>query len=314
MLKFGIECGDWMNNGLPDGCVNLLIADPPYFEVKGDFDFRYASFDEYLKIVDRWAQECKRLLAANGTLVWYGSAKKIAYTQIIFDKYFELINSVVWDKGKFMNLEYSSEIRSFAPCTERILIYSNDTENLNKSLCLVRDYVRSGITAKHGTVCFKDVNAALGSATNGGGIASTCLSLNKVTPGMLTKEMYEKLQDWCSPHLSRPYEDLRRIYEDLRRPYNNEFKLQEVLRFGNEQAKGELYDHPTVKPESLTRSIIITLSNPGDYIYIPFAGSGTECAMALKEGRNFYAHEFDKKYYDIAVKRIVKMADSPTLF
>jgi DNA modification methylase len=50
---------DWMNNQLPDKSVQLIIADPPYFEVKGSFDFVWKSFDDYLKDVEKWAIECK---------------------------------------------------------------------------------------------------------------------------------------------------------------------------------------------------------------------------------------------------------------
>ena len=62
---------NFLDNTLPDKCANLIIADPPYFEVKGDFDFIWKSFDDYLKDVEKWAKECKRLLADNGTLFWY---------------------------------------------------------------------------------------------------------------------------------------------------------------------------------------------------------------------------------------------------
>ena len=92
MEKNTIHHADWMTNDLPDGSVNLIIADPPYFEIKGDFDFVWDSFDDYLKDVEKWAVECKRLLAENGTLFWYGDDKRIAYAQIIFDKYFNLVN------------------------------------------------------------------------------------------------------------------------------------------------------------------------------------------------------------------------------
>jgi site-specific DNA-methyltransferase (adenine-specific) len=74
---------DWILNDLPDKSVQLCICDPPYFEVKGAFDFVWNSFEDYLKDVEKWAIECKRLLADNGTLFWYGHAKKIAYAQII---------------------------------------------------------------------------------------------------------------------------------------------------------------------------------------------------------------------------------------
>ena len=52
-----------MNNGLPDKSVQLIIADPPYFETKGEFDFVWNTFEEYLKDVEKQANECKRLLA-----------------------------------------------------------------------------------------------------------------------------------------------------------------------------------------------------------------------------------------------------------
>ncbi|GAG89483.1 unnamed protein product, partial [marine sediment metagenome] len=62
---------------LPNECANLIIADPPYFEVKGEFDFVWNSFDDYLQDVEKWAIECKRILIDNGTLFWYGNSKKI---------------------------------------------------------------------------------------------------------------------------------------------------------------------------------------------------------------------------------------------
>ena len=84
-----------MNNDLPDKSINLIIADPPYFEVKGDFDFKWSSVDAYLQDVSRWAIECKRVLADNGSLFWWGSVDKIAYTQIILDKYFKIENVII---------------------------------------------------------------------------------------------------------------------------------------------------------------------------------------------------------------------------
>ena len=190
--------GDWMQNDLPDKSVQLIIADPPYFEVKGAFDFVWNSFEDYLKDVEKWAIECKRLLADNGTLFWYGHAKNIAYAQVIFDMHFNLINNLVWDKGSFMGLEESEGLRSFAPCTERILMYSNDVYNLTQCVYSIRDYIRAEIERARGKIILKEVNEALGTATNGGGVASACLSLDKEEPAMFTKKMYQKLQVWLN--------------------------------------------------------------------------------------------------------------------
>ena len=127
MEKNKIYNCDWLKNELPDGCAKLIVADPPYFEVRGDFDFVWNSFSDYLNDVEKWAIECKRLLAENGTLFWYGDDKRIAYAQIIFDKYFNLVNNLVWHKGEnFMGLNKSDGLRSFAPCTERVLMYSTE--------------------------------------------------------------------------------------------------------------------------------------------------------------------------------------------
>ncbi len=306
---------DFLDNTLPDKCANLIIADPPYFEVKGAFDFVWNSFEDYLIDVEKWAIECKRLLADNGTLFWYGHAKRIAYAQIIFDKYFNLLNNLVWDKGSFMGLEESEGLRSFAPCTERLLMYSNETYNLTQCVYLIRDYIRDEITKAKGKIVLKEVNEALGAATNGGGVASACLSLDKAEPTMITKEMYEKLQKWCYPYLRKEYEELRKEYEELRRPFINHFKLQEIFRFSNEAVKtGAKYNHDTVKPEALTRALILTCSRKNDLVVVPFAGSGTECAMSIKEGRKAIGFDIEEKYTEMSNDRIQGILSQPSLF
>ena len=44
---------------IKDKSVNLIIADFPYFEVKGDFDFIWKDFDEFLEWVEVCAKEFK---------------------------------------------------------------------------------------------------------------------------------------------------------------------------------------------------------------------------------------------------------------
>jgi len=318
MYKIGnIYNDDFMNNGLPDKSVQLIIADPPYFEVKGDFDFIWDSFDDYLADVEKWAKECKRILADNGTLFWYGDAKKIAYSQVILDKYFNLINNAVWNKGSFLGLENSEGLRSFAPCTERILMYDtekdmtglekikNDADNL-KSL---REY-------------FKEYQFALGLNKKQiidivGQKGDHCFRWDSAQWALPTPETYDELGKipLKNEFVRKEYEDLRREYEELRRPFNNVFNLQEVLNFSNEsQRTGKNYDHDTVKPEKLTRALILTCSRPGDIVFVPFSGSGTECAMAIREGRKYIGFDVLQKNVDIGNERCKKEKIQPTLF
>jgi site-specific DNA-methyltransferase (adenine-specific) len=305
---------NFLENNLPDKCANLIIADPPYYKVKGDFDFIWKSFDDYLIDVEKWAIECKRLLADNGTLFWYGDAKNIAYSQIIFDKYFNLLNSLVWENTNDhkQQIRFNTDLRTFAPLTERLLMYSNETYNLTQCVYHIRDYIRFEIKKSKGKIVLKEVNEALGTATNGGGVASACLSLDKAEPTMLTKEMYEKLQNWCYPYLKKEYEELRKEYEELRRPFNNERFYGDVIRIPNYETNS--YNHDTIKPEKLTRELILTCSRKNDFIVVPFAGSGTECAMSAKEGRDFIGFDIEEKYVKIANKRISIHTNQQKLF
>jgi site-specific DNA-methyltransferase (adenine-specific) len=303
---------NFLDNTLPDKCAKLIVADPPYYKTKGDFDFIWKTFEDYLSDVEIWAKECKRLLADNGTLFWYGSSKRIAYAQIIFDKHFNLINNLVWNKGSFMGLEESEELRSFAPCTERILMYGLQQEDLSgKHFEKVKfyfweEYEKSGLT-------LKKANELMGLATTGSNLAGELFGKNRDRFCFPTLEKYNLLQK--SGFFKKEYDELKKEYDELRRPFKNDFKLQEVLNFSNEASKtGIKYDHDTVKPDTLTRALILTCSRPNDLVLVPFSGSGTECAMAAKENRNFIGFDIEKKYVEMGNKRCVEHLRTQSLF
>ena len=314
---------DWLNNGLPDKSVQLIIADPPYFQVKGDFDFIWKSFDDYLIDVKKWAIECKRILADNGTLFWYGDSKKIAYTQIIFDKHFNLLNSLVWENTNDhkQQIRFNTDLRTFAPLTERILMYSNDNglieiQNNQTLYKPIRDYFLE--QKKQCTYTFKEINEkCFNSASNGGGMASNILTSYKDGWTFPIKEKYEALQKIgiCpKPYeeLRTEYNALRTEYELLRRPFNNALHLGDVIRLPNYETSD--YDHDTIKPEKLTRILITTCSRENDIVLVPFSGSGTECAMSAKEGRNTIGFEITPKHAEMSNKRLQNILRQPSLF
>ncbi len=76
--------------------------------------------------------------------------------------------------------------------------------------------------------------------------------------------------------------------------------------------KHEKVNHPTQKPLALCERIVKHFSNPGDLIYIPFAGSGSECVSCLMYNRKFIATEINPVYVKMANKRL--KAVSLTLF
>jgi site-specific DNA-methyltransferase (adenine-specific) len=64
-------------------------------------------------------------------------------------------------------------------------------------------------------------------------------------------------------------------------------------------------NHPTQKPEKLLAKIILASTNENDFVFDPFAGSGTTAVVAKKLGRRFLSVEFDKTYACLIEKRLL---------
>jgi len=314
---------DFLQNQLPDKCAQLIIADPPYFEVKGEFDFIWKSFDDYLKDVEKWAIECKRILADNGTLFWYGHAKKIAYAQIIFDKYFNLENNIAIEFNR-QTKKGVELFRCFAPVSERLLMYSNET--IMTGLEAIKLDINNFQTLRQ---YFKELQEFIGTPKSKiveqvGQTADHCFRWSSTQWDLPTIETYKKLiyhfqiDKWKGfkeyETLRQEYETLRQEYETLRRPFNNFKKLFDIMSFDQEAHITDKYDHDTCKPETLTRALILTCSRKNDLVVVPFAGSGTECAMSAKEGRKFIGFDIEPKYVEMSNKRCRLILSQPQLF
>lgn len=61
--------------------------------------------------------------------------------------------------------------------------------------------------------------------------------------------------------------------------------------------------HPTQKPLELFLRPIEYHTDPGDVVYEPFSGSGTQVIAAEKLGRRCFAMELEPRYVDVAVLR-----------
>ena len=301
---------NFLNNMLPDKCANLIIADPPYFEVKGDFDFIWKDFKAYLEDVYKWAAECKRLLADNGTLFWYGDAKKIAYSQVILDEMFMLLNSMVWRKKDSIQYQYYSPdlARTFNTHNERILMYSREHEFMG--LTPFAEYLRKEFESAN--VTNREIAKLFPSFTGG---LTGCVSNWVNGDNVITEEQYLKIRDHLKgEYLQKDYSKLKDQYENQRRHFDNVMKLEEVLEFSQEAHITKEYDHPTKKPETLTRALIQVCSRKNDLVIVPFAGSGTEMAMSIKEGRRAIGFEITEKHVHMSNKRVLEILRKPELF
>lgn len=62
--------------------------------------------------------------------------------------------------------------------------------------------------------------------------------------------------------------------------------------------------HPTVKPTGLMAWLVRLITPPGGIVLDPFAGSGSTCVVALREGFFFIGIERELEYVEIARKRV----------
>ena len=86
-----------------------------------------------------------------------------------------------------------------------------------------------------------------------------------------------------------------KVYDDLRNPSS-------VQYFNNRDKDRGM--HPTQKPVELFEYLIKTYTNENDLVLDNCSGSGTTAIACLNTNRNYICMEKEKKYFDIAEKRI----------
>ncbi len=104
--------------GLPDGCIDMVFADPPYnLQLGGDL-FRpegsrvdavddawdkFATFADYDSFTRAWLKEARRILKPNGTLWVIGSYHNIYRVgAALQDEGYWILNDIIWRKANPM--------------------------------------------------------------------------------------------------------------------------------------------------------------------------------------------------------------------
>lgn len=97
---------------------------------------------------------------------------------------------------------------------------------------------------------------------------------------------------------------------------NDDVQMKSIWRLpicsGNERIKDESNEtlHPTQKPESLLKRIILGFSKEKDVILDPFGGTGTTAAVAKMYNRSCISIDKDKKYCEFAKDRLSNVSPS----
>ena len=83
-------------------------------------------------------------------------------------------------------------------------------------------------------------------------------------------------------------------------------QMRTVWSISNNKKKEELKygKHPTQKPVRLLTRMINLSSRPGDTLFTPFSGTGSECVAAKQTGRHYIGFEIEKGFCEIAESRL----------
>jgi len=111
---------------------------------------------------------------------------------------------------------------------------------------------------------------------------------------------------------SQNIEYIVRIYD-----YGTALNKRDENYFYNKVKKYDLPHnkiHPTQKPLSLIREILLLSSQKDEVVLDPFMGSGTTAIACIKEDRDFLGSELSKDFYDVAIQRIKNEVAQTKLF
>lgn len=76
----------------------------------------------------------------------------------------------------------------------------------------------------------------------------------------------------------------------------------------------KLYEHPTIKPLNIIRTLVLNSSLEEQIVCDPFMGSGTTAVACMLENRRYLGFELNKDYYNKSIERINKEKMQLSLF
>lgn len=274
---------------LPDNSVDLIIADPPYFKTIGEtWDFEWKTQEDYLEWCKEWLEELSRVSKLSTNFFLFGYFRMLAYQTTIAEELdFDLRQEIIVDKGmQAVSGRATSNYKLFPNTSENIAFFIYDNRPMLKEFLLERQ--------EEMDLYNKEINAALGASTNGGGVWSIYTGDNvmgKIPP----RDKWNELKDIL---------DFEVDYDDVAHTFNTEMGLTNVWTDIDFYEEDKI--HPTQKPLKLMKRIVKAASNEGDVVLDPFMGSGATAVAAKRLDRNYIGFEIDEEYTEKAREKLAQ--------
>jgi len=260
---------------IPNSAIDLILTDPPYHVTKkdnitGDKNFKIDR--DYLEWLEQIAGEWQRILKPNGSLYCFCSPKISAKIEVMLDKYFNILGSIVWTKPNdpgydgWKQKTKKESLRNWYFHSERIIFgEATSKENLDLpafSVLLKKSRVAAGISAKELTEAigeYREVN-------HGGAVSNWETGRN-----VPTFEQYQKIKYFLSKY---PQVPPLPNYQEIIRPFTVTADVAYTDIWDFPTVKPYQGKHPAEKPIDLINHIIKASSNPDNVVLDCFAGSG----------------------------------------
>jgi site-specific DNA-methyltransferase (adenine-specific) len=308
-----------------DASVNLLLTDPPYFEVKDDeWDNQWDHAAEFLSWLGSVLDTAKPLLTANASAWVFAGPALATQVESVVRERFRVLNHVRWvkEQGWHQKAEIAAQRRYLTPWEAVIFAeqFADEYDDMAKALhkqvfaplgrYIQTERERAGLTRS-------ELEVALGYVSKADPTRGTALAYRWEEGSSLpTKDAYDKMRAVLGDgYLRREYEDLRREYEDLRREYED-LRRPFALKRTGPVSDVWTFDtvapypgkHPCEKPQAMLRHMIEVSSRRGDLILDPFAGSGSTLIAARDAGRRAIGIESDRAYCERIAARMAQGA------
>ncbi len=132
-----VICGEAVAEmrAMDGGIAQLVIADPPYYNVllDEDWDTQWKAVQDYLEWSATWVAECMRLLRDDGLCFVFGQPGKrehgFIHLMSELCRRYQFHDLIIWDRV----VGYNERRDSFTPCYEMILVLrKGETVKFNK--------------------------------------------------------------------------------------------------------------------------------------------------------------------------------------
>ena len=265
---------------IPDGSIDCILTDPPYKYLKHKLD---RDWDE-----DAFFAEFKRVLKPKGMIALFGRGTSFYRWNVKLDALgFPFKEEIVWDKR-----QPTSPLNAIMRVHEVLSIHGNSIIKKNRV-----PYEETKCNNLIGVL--QDVKRFRTILNNPGHLSD---ALNWIENNLDNKMRMEYNQKETRNDYT--------IGAGVRKA-DRALSVLQAFQYGHvekdiiELAPNRLKTiHPTEKPVRLLERIMALISDEGDTVLDPFAGSASIAIAALNTGRKFIGYEIDDEYFALASKRL----------